>query len=118
MKRDMDLIRKILFALVEKPHTDEHHKIEIEGFSEEDISYHVKLLAEAGLIEAVNYSKHSRSRWRPVSLTWEGHDFLEAAKNETIWNKAKAVITEKGSGLVFDVLKATLIQLIKGQIAS
>lgn len=30
------------------------------------------------------------------NLTWQGHDFIEDAKNETVWIKTKEFIKEKG----------------------
>ena len=58
MKRDMELVRQILLAI--EAHKDMKQKIkpEIEGYSEEQIMYHVKILADAGLIEAIDVSSH------------------------------------------------------------
>lgn len=40
-------------------------------------------------------------------LTWAGHDFLAAARDQNLWNKATAVV----GGLTFATLKAYLQQL-------
>ena len=49
------------------------------------------LLNEARLVKAVNFSTtYGDSNWVPLRLTWEGHDFLDAARNEDRWKKAKA----------------------------
>lgn len=40
-------------------------------------------------------------------LTWAGHDFLAAARDQKLWNKATAVV----GGLTFATLKAYLQQL-------
>jgi hypothetical protein len=92
--------------------------IRIEDRSAEEISYHVKLLAEAGLVEAGAADSRFTSKepdgsdrikgqkvYSPISLTWQGHDFLDAARDDTIWRKAKSKILESGGGLAFDVLK-------------
>ena len=34
-------------------------------------------------------------------LTWQGHEFLDAARNEDRWNQAKKTISEKGGSLTF-----------------
>jgi hypothetical protein len=54
MKRDMDLIREILFKIEDAPEATGIGWVDvnIEGRSHEQISYHVVLLAEAGLVEA------------------------------------------------------------------
>jgi hypothetical protein len=44
-----------------------------------EVSYHVMLLHEAGLIHAFDFSGDEFTDWRPAYLTWEGHEFLEAA---------------------------------------
>ncbi len=44
-------------------------------------------------------------------LTWADHEFLEAARNETFWKKAKGTVKEKTGGLSFELLKQMLLQL-------
>ena len=38
-------------------------------------------------------------------LTWEGHEFLDKIKNDTVWNKTLKVIKEKGLPLALDTVK-------------
>lgn len=45
-----------------------------------------------------------------IKLTWEGHEFLDAAREDTRWNKAKEVAAKTGS-LTFSMLKEVLVQL-------
>jgi len=112
MKRDMDLVRKILLELEDTPYELGGFDLELEGYSPDQISYHVMLLNEAGLIEANDLSNLSRTEWRPKRLTWAGHEFIEASRDESRWEKAKNIMKEKGSGMVFDVLRSVLIQLM------
>ena len=89
MKRDMDLIRKILFEVEKAPYSGpDWIDLEIEGHSRGEISYQVLLLWEAGLIEGVDASGRG-SDYRPIRLTWDGHEFLEAVKDDTRWAKVK-----------------------------
>ena len=112
MKRDLDLGRKILLKLEELPYNLGGHHFELEGYSPDQINYHLTLLEEAGLIEAINVSSHDGIGWLPQRLTWSGHDFLEASKDESRWEKAKRIVVEKGGGIAFDVLKKVLITLM------
>jgi DNA-binding transcriptional ArsR family regulator len=113
MKRDMDLIREILLELESSPQTA-MDTVVIDKRPPEEISYHLELLTDAGLIKAETYKTWDAPlKFHSIQLTWEGHEFLEAAKNETHWNRAKEVIKEKGSGLTFDILKALLLQLTR-----
>jgi len=112
MKRDMDLIRKILLKIEDIPYPNISNEFTIQDYHEDQISYHVMLLNEAGLIEAIDFSSHDGLSWIPTRLTWEGHEFIEASRDESRWEKAINIVKEKGGGLVFDVLKGVLIQLM------
>ena len=119
MRRDMDLVRKILFAVEEcdTPWGAEG-PLEIDGYSNQVIAYHVKILVQAGLIEARDVSVMGEDgfRWWASSLTWEGHEFLEAARDDTRWSRTKKFVFEKAGGLTFEALKFALTQGIKSQL--
>lgn len=116
VKRDMDLIREILLKIEDHPNEPGGIDLPIEGRSSQEISYHVKLLAQAGLIEALESSSFDGDVWEAKSLTWEGHEFLEASKDEGVWKKAKSIITNKGGGMVFEVLQSLVIDLAKQNV--
>ncbi len=114
MKRDMDLCRDILLDLESKPFDPGSVEIKISGKSEEEISYHLMLLDQAGLVKAVDLSKSTqRMKWRATHLTWDGHEFLDASRNETVWERAKATLQDKSVGMTFEILKALLIEYCK-----
>src|SRR5262249_47630717 len=96
MKRDMDFARHILAEIEAYPRYDESFKtISLDGHRQDELSYHVMLLHEAHLLRAIDLSTcEGPPEWRPLELTNEGHEFLEAARNDTVWAKAKnAVLT-------------------------
>ncbi len=116
MKRDMDLARKILLKIEELPSYDKPVNIEIEGYAEEDIQHHLELLHEAKLIEVPDdgtATLWTKVNLTPTRLTWPGHEFLDVARNDTNWQKAKKFVTDKGGSLTFDVIKAVLAQLAR-----
>jgi hypothetical protein len=111
MKRDMDLIR----AILQKVESCEdpwglHEMLDIEGYNQNQISYHIKLLHEAGLLDAREVSEMGPNgfRWWPGSLTWAGQDFLNAAKDDSLWKKAKETVIKPGASFTFDLLLAWL----------
>ena len=112
MKRDMDLVRKILLD-VEESDEWRHSAVAIEGLDDEMVSYHVKLLHQAGLIEAVDKTSLGTLCWHPTTLTWDGHEFLDAARDESRWGTAKNTLLSKVGVLSFDLLKETLNQLAR-----
>lgn len=120
MKRDLDLIRKLLIHLDEKPDDNMVHGLEIENYSKSEVMYYFILMDQAGLIRCEREVSSSTSnrilKVYPFSLTWEGHEFLEASRNESRWNEAKKILKEKSGILSFDLLKAILLALAKKSI--
>jgi hypothetical protein len=113
MKRDMDLARQILFEIEGLPHGDDViFQPEIEGHSSDEVSYHMMLLVQAGYIEG----EEAPDGWHARSLTWQGHEFLDAARDETRWNKAKKIVMEKGGAITFEMLKHLLLELMKNAV--
>ncbi len=113
MKRDMDLVRKILFKLEENPHGFNNKPLEIDGYSREEIGYHAALMHEAGLIEGIKFT-HLQSEspdYLPHCLTWAGHDFLDACRDEGRWTRAKEIFRQL-DGVTFDVAKQVLVNLM------
>lgn len=107
MKRDMELVRKLLFFFEEKP-SPEHVKVPpIEGYTEILIKYHCVLLNDAGLIfcEEVKSSTSDRPIYViPFELTWAGHEFLDKIRSDTAWAKMKAQAQEKSLTLSFNIV--------------
>lgn len=107
MQRDMDLVRKLLQWIEAQEHgRNINWKIEIEGFTEEQIGYHAYLMYQAGLIDATDATTTElwSPRYLPERLTWAGHDFLESIKDDTLWAKAKKIVIQPAGGVAFSVL--------------
>jgi hypothetical protein len=122
MKRDLDLVRKILEKLEEKPQ-EITQQLKIDNYSDSEIMYHFIIMDEAGLIRCEReVSKSSKItldrviRVYPFGLTWQGHEFLEIARNDDIWKKAKDIAKSKLGALPFDVIKALLISMTKNMV--
>ena len=109
MKRNMDLCRDILLNLEAQPFGPGVIEVKIDDISAQEVSYHLMLLAQAGLVEAEDLSNSTQKmKWRASCLTWDGHEFLEASRNQTTWNRVKATMTEKSVGMSIDIVKALL----------
>ena len=118
MKRDMDLVRKLIFAIEEHPEGFAPPTIEIEGYSGEEIGYHLSLMLEAGLIDGSDVSNFNCRSPQAIasSLTWKGHEFADAARNDTMWNKAKKTIQEKVGTVSIALLTEYLQNLARGAL--
>lgn len=83
MKRDPELIVKILSKLESR--TDSGlTMLDIEGYSPEMVSYHIRLLAEEGCVEAENVSSHNNPMAFMVGgLLSLGHELLATSRNKS-----------------------------------
>lgn len=108
MRFDHDVARTLLQKIGDLPFDGSFHDVSVEGHSEEEISYHVMLLQEAGLIEAINVSSYERMCWRPKHLTYAGNEFLAAAESDTVWNKAKSMVWAGTKTITLEALKQAL----------
>ena len=120
MKRDMDLVRNILLALesTEKPLDGPKLRQALETVltdvssvpSSQVLLDHVTMMKEEGLVSA-NFIRSTRATaFMGLKMTWAGHDFLEKARDPTIWEKARP----KVESLSFDLAKQLLLALIRG----
>jgi hypothetical protein len=82
------------------------------------VIYHSALAVEAGLVDgAIRTDQQGYPNGvASIRLTWKGHDFLDAARNESVWKKATGVVRSKGLSLTFDLLKELLTSTIRHEI--
>lgn len=106
MKRDMELCRKILFAIEEQYVDVAILNLKIESYSMEQVAYHCKILHEAGLVSDYNslYGDNHIISFSVGSITWNGQEYLDKIRDDTVWNKIKSQIKEKGLELTFQAI--------------
>ena len=101
MHRDMDLVRKILMAIADNPSAWAPSDLEIGGYTKEQVGYHALLIIEADLAVGEDVTEMGGSpRGSITRLTWQGHDFLEAAKEPKRWREAKRLIEKVESASI------------------
>lgn len=105
MKRDMELVVKILNYLSDKADFDSPITPEVKGFSENQVYYHIKLMAQANLVEAKDWSTGDGPEWVVTSLTNKGHDFLDIIRQESVWSTVKSEFKESSLETVISVSK-------------
>jgi len=119
MKRDMDLVRTILLEIERYPNPEGPGGIlQIDNKDQKDVNYHVYLLHNAGLIVAADASSNGGLEWFPLRLTWAGHEFLDAARDDGIWQTAKDKVLSRVGSLSFETLKQLLLRLATEQLFS
>src|SRR5437763_7550316 len=110
MKRDMELIRLLLLL-----YEGEEPKPDLSAYSEEQQVYHTALLVDAKLVDgSILPDRTGYPRGTAViRLTWDGHEFLDAARNLSAWNRIRKKAVGAGVSLTFPVLKALLTHYIQ-----
>lgn len=117
MKRDLSLIRELLLYFEAQP-DDRQSLPDVQGYPEIEVEYHLILMFEAGLIRAEpEVTKTGRTiRVHAHSLTWQGHEFLDMARDKSTWKRVSESIASKVGSVSFDVLKEMLVDALKDSL--
>jgi len=110
MKRDMDLFRALLLEIEKLPANGKWTGIEVEGYSPEEVAYHIRLAQDAGFIIA-KFLVDEADIFMVERLTYTGHEFLDAARQDTLWQKAKEIVLSNAGTLTVEALKTALVLL-------
>ncbi len=117
MKRDLDLIRDMLFTIesINTPDTP----VGISDFnplgkSKEELFYHAQLLMDENFIEGV-FSDVAMF-FSVTRITNNGHDYLDAVRDSSIWNKTKATLGDTISSISLSLVKEIALKFIKDSI--
>lgn len=116
MKRDFELIRKLVLAIEECPSGRVPEGIN--GYTPEQVGYHNYLLVDGGLARGVDATTLSDTlpNWKILHLTSAGHDFADAARSDSTWSKATTIVRAKAGGVTLDVLKQVLVSVVKNTL--
>lgn len=111
MKRDMELVRHILFALENLLPGEILEFDSLEGIPPEQLDYHLELMIDNNLVKLYDKMRDSAL----VRLTWEGHEFLESVRDDKRWEKVKAEMSKSG-GFVYEMAKAIALDFVEEEI--
>jgi hypothetical protein len=116
MKRDMDLIREILLRLEEDDEETVRTLVE-KGYAPIQIRYHCWLLLEENLVTGYDVSSKDTPHRQAegTGLTNAGHDFLDAARNQGLWEDAKRKLQAAG-GFSIPIMQQLLTALVKSKL--
>ncbi len=116
MKRDLNLIREILLEVESCANYRgaDTGTIKAGVIPPDIIQYHIGLLVDAGLIDETIRSSVN-PQFMPhfnVNLTWSGHEFLDNARNDSIWEAVKEKHGNKLESVSLGKLQALLQQAV------
>jgi hypothetical protein len=122
MKRDWELIRKILVVTeAQPPHTAPTIE-EIAGneWKRDVVVAHVRLLTEAGYINAriLTGLGNDLDQAVIIGITMHGYDLLEHLRSDTVWGKIKSIAKDKGVDLSFEAVKLIAPMAIKALLGN
>lgn len=102
----MNLIRDLLAFVQEQPAGKLIQQVNApEGIDPSTVGEHIDLLVEHGLIEGEVMDVNSPA-FIIQRLTWEGHDFLQAIQNETVWKKVLGKSKDLGGAMTLEIAKS------------
>ena len=110
MKRDLGLIRAILLEVEQHQRPTQPTAIMADGYAPEQAAYHVRLLHEAGCVDAV-VSPGDGLAWLVKSLTWQGHELLDATRTDAVWLEVLARMKDRGVAAPLGVVQQLATQI-------
>lgn len=109
MKRDDDLIRDMLLRYEAEDDWLLMEPGDTLGVSrEEQERGHLYLLFDEGFAAPVG-----KGTFR---LTAQGHDFLSAIKDDSLWKRTKEVVAETGGNATLEIVKSLAVGFLKKKI--
>ena len=118
MKRDLDLVRQLMLQIEALPAAPpvQYRMSEIE---DPVLLAHLEMLIEAGLVNGKIARSHGvRGDVISVSgLTWQGHEWVEIVRSQSLWNEVKSAVLDGGGVLTLELTKAVATKLLRARLA-
>ena len=112
MKRDLDLIRDILLTIENSTNKISIYELsDTLNVSPDIIFYQITLLREAnfiiahGGIRVITPTSRRYESFRVYRLTFTGHDYLDAIRDNRVWAATKSELSKIGGSAAFDIVK-------------
>ncbi|HQR09347.1 MAG TPA: DUF2513 domain-containing protein [Gemmatales bacterium] len=115
MKRDMDLIRKLLLQLEGDSNTKQQDK-DVSSYNPLTVNYHKYLIIDAKLASGTTYMTTGSGgvmEGMMTHLTWEGHDFIDSIRNDSLWMKVKDNVKKGVTTVSMETLKQVVSYVAK-----
>jgi hypothetical protein len=90
-------------------------ELKFDGYTDAQVAYHAYLSIDAGLARGEDASTMGSEAPEGMitSLTREGHEFAEAARDDARWKKAMGIVAANGGTITLAVLQQLLISLMR-----
>ena len=121
--KNWTIIREILLKLeaASTPNTTLNAR-DVPPFSEQEVAYHIRLLNDAGYLEANILSSSTGDGHIAAALARHlnnsGHELLDTIRNDTVWGKIQETFKTKGLEMTFDLVIAVGKKAMEGMLFS
>ena len=117
MKRDLDLVRQVLLQVEALP-AGPPAQYRTSEIDDPVLLAHFELVIAAGLVNGkIARSQGTRGDVISISgLTWEGHEWIEMVRSQTVWNETKATLLERGGALTYELAKAVASRILRARL--
>ena len=119
MKRDMELVRRLMLAIEAQPAGARVTGADllVDGDDDTTVAEHLHMLIDHGFLKgtpdrAIAHRK-SPLRVHIHGITWKGHEFLDAVRDDTIWNKTKDKVASVGGSATVEIVTQVATGFIK-----
>lgn len=117
MKRDDDLVRAFLLAIEASEGPVSLDRLDVPGAGRDEVVYHLKLLDDAGFIQArFLYGDDTTLNVFVSRLTWDGHEFLDAVRDDGVWDSAKSQVASKVGSASLQILQAVATAIVMSRL--
>lgn len=120
MKRDLDLIRTLLLKIEEHNDPTPIYSERFYNLSDSPaiIDFHLRLLLQAGFIEAYEIPVLNKNypQYSVLCLTFNGCDYLDSIRDESVWASIKSKLQSVSSSATFEVIKSLATSIILSKL--
>lgn len=119
MKRDMDLVRQLLLNIEEAVDYEpiRSRDIALDGYSAEQIGYHLGILADGELVDVIDTRTHDSKMFSCFvkGITWQGHEFLDSVRDDGVWKHTSEKLKPFGSASL-EIVKSVAIACLTSRL--
>ena len=119
MKRDMDLIRRILLHVEQEQKGEDRCEIHLDhfkGYSKDELKYNIRLLMSAGYLDFGDVTTQDWNTYQIGFISWEGHEFLDSVRSDGVWSEVRKKVSKLGGEVPIDLIKMVAIEIMKGLV--
>lgn len=122
MKQDWTIIRAILLRLEAAPTANTAlRSIDLAEFAEQEVAYNMRLLKDAGFIEAIICESATADGGIHLalaqSMSYKGHELLDTIRSDTVWARIEDKFKSSGLEMTFDLVLLMGKKIIEAMLA-